>query len=252
MKKSILRIAYSNIEGLDINKFAYAANTLARSFAIVFLAETWHINIKHDSHPFFVCSSPLVNVNPHGRQHGGILLISSVKHLISQYETNEFFILIRIAGLTIVAVYLPPRLSPEQVEAILETIPSCDIILGDFNARYGARTGDSISNNPDRRAAINLFTNRFGLQMHLPDCGQSHNDHVFSNDAALRWEYVHIPQLFARDHDTMLIETSHFLKSRSTPRFLTDCKNLPASPPQRSAADILTGRFGDSSDCIRR
>ena len=126
-----------------------------------------------------------------------------LRHLVSTFHSFHCGISVCIYGITIAGVYLPPRLSPQQVLAELEQMPSCpDILLGDLNARF---------NNPreDNRSGVLLRALHIhSLELHESSVGRNSPDHAACTTSPARrftpFFSTHPPPC-ATDHTDMLL-----------------------------------------------
>ena len=86
-----------------------------------------------------------------GRGSGGItaFVSPSCPFPVSQLPSyNPHTLSLRVGSLTVHCVYFPPPLSNDKVLSVLSSLPLTrdTILCGDFNARLGSITGDSITN----------------------------------------------------------------------------------------------------------
>jgi len=140
-------ILYLNVLGLTHDKWE-ALLPLVKSYDLIFLAETWYIDqYNHLSHPFTLASTVPSKVYEEGRQHHGLLCLSSpsFRPFITSIRTSEFSISITAFGQTILAVYAPPSLSQHQFHNVLQGSSPPAVILGDINVRFGRLMNDTKS-----------------------------------------------------------------------------------------------------------
>jgi hypothetical protein len=110
------------------------------------------------------------------------------------------------------AVYWPPSLSADEINAELQGVPADmrpDIIVGDINAKYGTTWGIKATSEPERRACIANHCARWNLTHTRPSSGISAVDHVFSRPAVLtEWHYVPCPDAHTQHHKFMHLKVS--------------------------------------------
>lgn len=209
----IIRVCYFNVTGLNGQKLS-RASTLFNEFDLVFLAETWHIDISTiQSHPYFVSHTPNNSPRETGHQNGGIACFSRYKHQISSHSCSEFTINVTFAGIRLSAIYLPPRLSDSRVDSILSLTGHPHVLFGDVNVRYGSINNDTAATAPGRRDIISQHCNRWNIHWirnsnHSTQI--SRTDHVYSTQNIIdSWEYVPENYGISSDHFPMILTTRH-------------------------------------------
>ena len=65
-------------------------------------------------------------------------------------EVTDSSVTVTLKGTTVTGIYMLPSMNSSDVEALLASLESRDVVLGNVNIRYNQRTGLS---NPDERAA---------------------------------------------------------------------------------------------------
>ena len=187
-------------------KLRYLENKLddANEPTIIIIAEHWFSKFfSLQESRYFFCSTPLINYRDVGHQNGGLAVLASrtVIPLIKEANVSEFSIQFTIGLETIKAVYLPPRLSLEEVEKVISAETNqVSILLGDINVRFGKLLNDKRTwNTPRGQKIISILES---YDMHLqPSTGKfSGNDHVFSRKNET-WEYYKLTDAQMRtDH----------------------------------------------------
>jgi hypothetical protein len=111
-----------------------------------------------------------------------ILCRPELKQHIDVMLLSEFSIKIKIQKEVLAVTYLPPRLSPIQVQQILHDIGNVDYLVGDFNVRLGKkRNNDTTSGPVDRINVIDEWNLHQGFQFqsnHTSLC--SRTDHLMA------------------------------------------------------------------------
>ena len=207
-----IRFRYWNCQGLSLSKLAYINACISNLTTDIFvISEHWFAaNQDMVLSPFFLASSPRPrNQRTVGHENGGIALFAhpQLRHLITLSTTKEFAIQFALERHHLSAVYLPPRLTPGEVQSVLNSLaPIPDTLLGDVNVRYGKDSRDNRRWNPARGDTLSSWTSTKGLNHILCHTGCSRNDHVFSVHP-LHWEYLPLSDIhLSSDHDVMAIE----------------------------------------------
>lgn len=111
-------------------------------FDYLFVLETWYVEhaVRH-ADPRVIATTDIPSSPPTSGHHpGGIILLSTPRArgwLRGPTVTyGQEAITVPTSHGRLIGVYLPPRLSPEQVKAVLDAITDSDIILGDVNTRF--------------------------------------------------------------------------------------------------------------------
>ncbi|CEP10254.1 hypothetical protein, partial, partial [Parasitella parasitica] len=118
---------------------------------VLLVTETW---LTSGSFPTNWCQFHLYGTKvsgAFGRGSGGItaFVSPSCPHLISQLPSyNPHTLSLKVGTLTVHCVYFPPPLSSDKVLSALSSLPldRDTILCGDFNARMGPLTGDTVAN----------------------------------------------------------------------------------------------------------
>lgn len=205
---SNLTIIYYNIQGLDLKKLTYIIEYIERNPTTIFvIAEHWFSSFTYleYSHLYIASSPRPSNSRLIGHENGGLAILSSLpKSQITILESHEYFLTFKFNQLTFSTVYLPPRLSNQQLTPIFQSISTSDIIIGDVNVRFGTAYQDDRITSPER--AQYLYTNLLPIGFsHIPSGTNSRNDHVFSK-IPLSWTYHWLEKaLVNTDHGMMAI-----------------------------------------------
>lgn len=118
---------------------------------LLFITETWltsgYLPINWSQFHLYGTKVP----GAFNRGSGGvsILVSPSCPFTVSQLpSSNPYTLSLKVDSITIHCIYFPPNLSNELVFSIFNSLLTAHdtIILGDFNARLGGLTGDSITN----------------------------------------------------------------------------------------------------------
>jgi len=140
-----LTVGYLNIEGLKMEKHQACCSLIdAGVFDILFLSETWFPkSFNYLSHPYSFIHTPVDKVNEKSRQSGGILAMASKEVLprIASYRTTANGIFLDLDGIRLLAVYLPPSFSTDQIELALSQFDSYHVLFGDINVRFKNHSG---------------------------------------------------------------------------------------------------------------
>jgi Reverse transcriptase (RNA-dependent DNA polymerase) len=203
-------LSYTNILGNDPVKFAFYNHLISTNqHQVVFLAEHWfRKGLDLYSSPYTIAHSPPARIlRSSGHQNGGLCLFAHphIQPHIRLIKITEFSISVTIHNKHISAIYLPPKLKPAEVKQCLESLPATtDLIIGDFNARFGPIVGDTATTHPERRQVIHDFTNPRQLRIQTPAHGDARLDHIFATHDT-DWSYIAIPRTtFYTDHNMML------------------------------------------------
>jgi hypothetical protein len=165
-----MRLRYLNINGLNRSKLLYIEKLIESSSEEIFIiAEHWFSEYKKLSESrFFVCSSPQPTGRRIGHQNGGLALLCThnLRHAINVVELMEFFIIFRIDTEKIMAIYLPPRLSTNDISDLLEDkILGLSYVVGDTNVRFGSQLADKRTWNLDRGELLSQLLGKYGLSL---------------------------------------------------------------------------------------
>ena len=195
-----ITMMYFNTKGLQEPKWIEMVNAVGL-YDIIILAETWYLSHdRRQSHPCFVASSikPLEK-NTHGHFNDGIYLIASnrVRNLIQVIDTSPWSITFSIMNTVVNAVYFPPRLK-DDINACLDLLPPCDIMLGDINVQFHKPTRGELLSDSSRFNKIKNFTVSHSLNHVRPSDMVSNQpaafarlDHVFAHPSiSISWDSV--------------------------------------------------------------
>lgn len=189
MSDTTLSVGYLNVNGLSaannpVQKWPIILSML-NDYDLLFVAETWYVNqARVLQHPSTVCSTSNPNGNQvQGRQHGGMVLLASTQcqQRISSVVSNEYMIDVTVDQLHIVGVYAPPSLSDRAFCSLLHVPAHVDVLLGDFNVRFGSEVGDTRNFRLQRKASVRQMQTRHSLRHVRGSVGQSlvRLDHAF-------------------------------------------------------------------------
>jgi len=186
MTAETISVCYLNVQGLQDEKLLQISNLITSQ--IIFLAETWYLTYQISlPNDYLIAAStyiPTEKFTRTGKQNGGIYLYikSSLKPLISSIVEGEYFISLTIFGLTIVAVYLPPSLKDDALDAVLKLLPNADAYIGDWNVRFGLSVSSTSNSTPERLQSISQFTAARDVAFLLPKLYEEscRVDHVFA------------------------------------------------------------------------
>ena len=135
-----LTIGYLNVEGLRAEKHQACCSLIdAGLFDILFLSETWFPkSFNYMSHPYSFVHTPHGKVIEKSRPGGGILAMVStdLKPHINSHLTTPHGILLDVDGIKLLAVYLAPSLSSDDIERSLAGFGYYDALFGDLNVRF--------------------------------------------------------------------------------------------------------------------
>jgi hypothetical protein len=197
---------YLNICGLDAPKLRYIENLIdeTSSSTVFIIAEHWFSKFTElKESRYFCCSTPLEKVRDTGHQNGGLAMLASralISH-IHDLSVTEFSITFSISSERIKAVYLPPRLTLNEVADVISPgIEKISILMGDINVRFGKMMQDKRTWNMERGQMLISLLDSYGIYLRQSNSKFSGNDHVFSQKDEL-WNYKRIPTVhFRTDH----------------------------------------------------
>jgi len=143
-----LRIGYFNVEGLSREKHRICCGLIeAGFFDVLFLSETWFIKYSYMSHPYSFVQT--VNEKPVSNSRGreGVLamLNSRARSLVRSYRVLPKSLWIDFGVVKVLATYLPPSMSEQDVRSCIADFPPYDLLLGDLNVRFKGITAKSPS-----------------------------------------------------------------------------------------------------------
>src|SRR5438045_4306171 len=135
-----IKLGYINIEGLKSLKLQSCCSLLdAGLFDILFLSETWFPkNFNYMSDPYSFVHTPYGKFNDKSRQSGGLLALVSprIHSSIQSYQVTPYGILLDIDGTKVLAIYIPPSLSHQEITSVLSTFSNYSILFRDINVRF--------------------------------------------------------------------------------------------------------------------
>lgn len=179
---NLLGFAFLNVNGLSRDKIDKII-PLTMHNDIVFLAETWSLSLTQlRSLPTFVTHATGPRRTDQRRADGGICCLArpGIKQSITVTQQTDNSISILIDGkVRVTCLYLPPSLTPQQVEIIMTNIPQSDIIIGDFNIRLGTLTNDTTRGPSDRIEVIQQWQTRRAMNQIIPET-TTRTDHIYS------------------------------------------------------------------------
>lgn len=218
-----------NIQGLTQAKFNLIDRYFLAQSDIFFAAETWHIDtdfFKH--HRYHLCTS-LIDTQHHSgcfRKQGGITAFSRNPQLFTILSVTEYSITLSYKNITISALYLPPKLSPQSVIQLLLSLPESQILIGDINIRYGSTFNDTVSTNTQRRLALDQFLIERSYQHTIPINGYTRTDHCFCRNIDLKWELKDKERFIHSDHYRMEIDIREDTNTPKPSSIRFNLKNL--------------------------
>lgn len=198
LQKNIRNLYYINVNGNCEMKMKTMCEWIRNEECdLLFVSETWFVNQEENMlNPFVYCSTPWIKKST-GHANAGLYMMCkpSIGGMIADCVINEYFIAILINGDWIVGVYLPPRLSCEEITEVLRKLPqNCKFVLGDFN--FKPRRVD------ERHHVIYERMNELNLSLcQAPQ--QTGWDHLFSREH-VNWKYNRLSkEYFMTDHGRM-------------------------------------------------
>lgn len=201
-------------------------------FLFGIVVESWHQDPLY-LHNFVKTSSLFpANYFVNRRQDGGLCLLihPSLSHMVQVIKNDEFFITFSIFNTIVTGIYLPPKLTDEDVNDILSRIPASDIICGDFNCNLASLMG----RNPGERQRlikVSEFMSKNDLNTADPSSGYSHIDFVLYNQTCRYncWHtFVNINP-FTVDSDHLRMDISMKIK-KSSPALNKTCPKMSIAP----------------------
>jgi hypothetical protein len=144
-------------------------------FDYLFVLETWYVeHAVRRVDPRVIATTDIPSSPPISGHHpGGIMLLGTprARGWLSgpAVSCGQETITISTSHGRLTGVYLPPRLSPEQVKVALDAIVDSDIILGDINTRFDGLTLQHGSPGPSSRLEVfRRWMNRSPLTLVMP------------------------------------------------------------------------------------
>jgi Reverse transcriptase (RNA-dependent DNA polymerase) len=150
----MIKVGYLNVEGLTFAKHQACVTLIdVGLFDVLFLAETWFTrSFPYMQHPYsFLQTKYIPPTKVVGRAHKGILMMTSphARSHVSSWKVLDNALVAVVDSYTIIATYLPPSLSPSDIQANLAAFPPHDLLLGDINVRFhGISTSNNLSPKP--------------------------------------------------------------------------------------------------------
>ena len=121
---------------------------------VLFVVETWYVGYQGCiATTAAIAHTPKPLSRPGCRHTGGVCALGSNKArsmMSSAPEVTDSSVTVTLKGTTVTGIYMPPSMNSSDVKALLASLESRDVVLGDVNVRYNQRTG---LGNPDERAA---------------------------------------------------------------------------------------------------
>lgn len=177
-----LQIAFLNVNGLSYNKIGQLISLTTQN-DLVFLAETWSLSLHAiTQHPTFISHSRGPQRTDLRRADGGICCLAnpSIRDKVTVIKRTDYSMSVLLDGkVRIACVYLPPSMSADNMESVLGQLPQSDIVIGDFNTRFGNVFHDNTTGPRARMDIIGMWQTKNTLQ-HIIPSNQTRNDHVFS------------------------------------------------------------------------
>src|SRR5438045_8967582 len=135
-----ITLGYINIEGLKSLKLQACCSLLdAGLFDILFLSETlFPKNFNYMSHPYSFIHTPYSKFSDKSRPSGGLfaLLSPRIRSSVQSYQVTPYGILLDIDGIKVLAVYIPPSLSHQEITSVLSSFSNYSMLFGDINVRF--------------------------------------------------------------------------------------------------------------------
>lgn len=222
MSESPLRITYLNIQGLRLNKLEPLLNTYLPNSDLIFLAETWFLNLSAlQILPGFVIHTPIAKFQQRSRQSGGMVCLCNPLFwpCIRRSRATPYAIVIETLSLNVVSVYVPPSADAITFSSSINVCADADLLIGDVNTDFGPEWGGIRRHPPERLTALgSLCTNR-DLR-HVPPSQSPHPklDHVFAR-VPIVCHYATSAAPIPTDHLTLRVEASNPTPSSDTPEF---------------------------------
>lgn len=136
---------------------------------VLFITETWLLHptrLPTDWDQYHLYGTP-VQSTYRGSMGVACLISPHCKLPVLQLPSpNNYSLLMKIGDLHILCLYLPPSLSQTAVDSLLSALPihyPNMILCGDFNARLGELTGDSVLNPRGRLLQQWTDTNQLAI-----------------------------------------------------------------------------------------
>lgn len=190
-----LKILFVNVQGNLKYKLPTIARIYCPVFDIIIIGETWHDYSYRDIIPEWVIGHShkreVDNVpRAMGRDHGGLLFLlkPSLRQLISKVEITVYTISVRLGGITVTGVYLPPTsLSTEGVKHIFDNEVSLtpDVIIGDFNFDPLGKKPESREIKERKTYLVEKINSVYRCHFVAPTNGTLPNDHAFCKNNLL-------------------------------------------------------------------
>lgn len=231
-----LKLGVFNCRGLDKYKMDYLLQHIVnRHLDIIVVLEHW---FQKDytfiqNHPWTIARST-EDTPQHrqtGRSHGGLLALArpDLHDILHCFHTTKYTLGISINNTyNLYFPYLPPSLPILTWTEELSALPRSPLaIIGDFNVRLGASTGDTTTGPADRRNALGRVSDQWNLSLITPQqrTNLPRTDHLLWDSSKLKnphWTYEDL-QGIVSDHRCMKIHLtlpiSPKAKAEPTKRF---------------------------------
>lgn len=165
-----ISIGYVNVQGLHQADWERCCQYVtAGRFDVLFIAETWYMGWPgYASWRDTVATTPRPDVSKGSRHSGGIcvLAVPAIASRIEAVEVTEAAITLQIGEHRISGVYLPPSMTIAQVSEVLSPLGRSDLVVGDFNTRFGRYPGEGVPR--DRVSMISDWLQTARLVQLLP------------------------------------------------------------------------------------
>lgn len=192
-----LRVVFWNTRGLNQTKRRIIFNTLSNRFADLFIVcETWGMHRRYQDglEAMLVADTPpSLCAGASGREKGGLAVFShpNLHKDLSHIQSTEHSLSVALRQNVLTAVYLPPSLSEEQTQGVMDKLPHSEIIVGDFNCRFLGVNGATENKPADRGRMLARWCAASNMRVHQGADPISQIDHLLlsmehQGDAALR------------------------------------------------------------------
>src|SRR5438045_895517 len=183
-----ITLGYINIEGLKSLKLQACCSLLdAGLFDILFLSETlFPKNFNYMSHPYSFIHTPYSKFSDKSRQSGGLLALVSprIRSSVQSYRVTPYGILLDIDGIKVLAIYIRPSLSHQEITSVLSSFSNYSMLFGDINVRFKG----FCKSNPSPHSLQDFWYGWLAdhsLQMAVPHSKSliftEHHSHVFKS-----------------------------------------------------------------------
>jgi hypothetical protein len=136
------------VQGLPYHKWKAVIRLVDDGvFDYLFVLETWYVDHavrRLDPGVIATTDVPPGPSLPSGYRPGRIMLLGSPRSRSwlrgDPAVSGEYTVMIPTCYGRLAGVYLPPSLTPLEVEAILQTVADSDVVVGDMNVRFEGLT----------------------------------------------------------------------------------------------------------------